>query len=325
MKAKLKTKLMLTSLALLMAIPVTAGCQAQNEPQVTAPAIGALSSTMVPNMDLDVYVYVNQESPTTVPAGMVKAPIDVEVESLAIWGVSTESAFAFGGALTLTSASQAGKIHAQIAPRSDVWANLSNRTIYLVYGSGTAAESLRKAITSNDFKRYDDSQGLSAVAALPDGDTTRLAGVAIVKPSKTLISHLSRDADSEGLEMVNTILSLTRLDVIAAGLYAPGQIDIAKLASTMENKGDITQLDLGILVLLKSGLPGFIVEPAVKKFLAEAEFREATSGDLTLYQRSLDTDGGQTIPVLVRVDGNRVFGALSGKESYARTLLTSVK
>jgi len=325
MSVKLRIKLLLISLALLMAVPVTAGCQAQEEPQVTMPAIGTLSSTMVPDMDLDIYVYVNQESPTTVPAGMVNAPIDIEAKSLAIWGVSTDSDFAFGGALSLTSASQADKIHAQLAPRSDVWANLSGSTIYLVYGSGAAAESLRKAITGNDFKRYDDSKGLSAVASLPDGDTTRLAGIAVVKPSKTLISYLSREADSEGLEMLNTILNLTRLEVIAAGLYAPGQIYIAGLASTIEKNGDITHLDPGILVLLKSGLPGFIVAPGAKKFLTKAEFREVTSGDLTLYQRSIDTDGGQTIPVLVRVDGNRIFGALSGKESYARTLLTSVK
>lgn len=325
MKTKPKTKLLIIALALVMAIPITTGCQAQEEPQPSAPATGALSSTLVPNMDLDVYVYIKQDRPTTLPADMINAPIDIDVESLAIWGVSTEDDFAFGGALTLTDASLAAKIYSQIKPQAETWTKLSGSTIYyLVQGSGTAAESLKRAIANNDFKYYDDSKGLRAVATLPNGGTTKLAGVAVAKPSKALISYIAKGGDTEGLGMVNTMLTIARLEVIAVGLYSPEHIDVAKLAIAMEREGAIARLDLGILVLLKSGLPGFVVEPAVKKFLTEAEFTETSLGELSLYQRSFDTQGGQAIPVLVRIEGNRVFAAVSGKESYAQTLITSI-
>jgi hypothetical protein len=325
MKIKAKTKLLMIALALVMAIPIaTVGCQEREEPQVKAPPAGALSSTLVPNMDLDVYLYIKQGSPTTLPAEMINAPLDIDVEALAIWGVSNEDDFAFGGALALTSASQATKVYSQIKPRSDVWSKLSGSTIFVVQGSGTAAESLKQAISNNDFKYYDDSKGLKAVATLPGGGTNKLAGVAVARPSKALISYIARGGDAEGLGMVNTMLTLVRLEVIAAGLYSPGQIDVARVAIAMEREGGIPNLDLGILVLLKSGLPGFVVEPAVKKFLSEAEFTERSLGELTLYQGSFDTGQGQAIPVLVRIEGNYVFAAISGKESYAQTLITSI-
>jgi len=313
------------ALALVMAIPIaTVGCQEGEEPQVKAPPAGALSSTLVPNMDLDVYGYIKQDRPTTLPAEMINAPLDIDVEALAIWGVSTEDDFAFGGALALTDASLAAKVHSQIKPEAETWTKLSGSIIYLVLGSGTAAESLKRAITNNDFKYYDDSKGLKAVATLPDGGTTKLAGVVVAKPSKALISYIAKGRDTEGLGMVNTILAIARLDVIAAGLYSPEQIDVAGLAIAMQRGGGISHLDLGILVLLKSGLPGFVVEPAVEKILTEAEFTKKSLGELTLYQGSFDTQGGQAIPVLVRIEGNHVFAAVSGKESYAQTLITSI-
>lgn len=323
MKDKSKTKLLIIGLALTMAISISVvGCQEKEEPRAKAPSAEALSSTLVPNMDLDVYVYLKQDSPTTLPAEMINAPLDIDVESLAIWGVITEDDFAFGGALTLTSAAQADKVHSQITPQAETWTKLSGSTIYLVQGSGTAAESLKRAISNNDFKYYDDIKALEAVDKLPGGGTTRLAGVAVARPTKALFSYIARGG--EGMGMVNTIMTLARLEVIAAGVYSPGPIDVARVATVMEREGGIPNLDLGILVLLKSGLPGFIVEPAVKKLLTEADFTERSLGELTLYQGSFDTGEGEPIPVLVRIEGNHVFAAISGKEAYAQTLITSI-
>ena len=321
----IKTKLLIVFLALVMAIPLASlGCQEAEKPPTETPAVGNLSSTLVPNMNLDIYVYIKQERPTNLPSEMINASVDIDVDSLAIWGVSTDDDFAFGGAIILADASQAAKVHSQIKDGKETWTKLSGNIIYLVQGSSTAAESLKSAITSNDFKYYDDEKGLRAVSALPDSGTTRLAGVAIAKPSKTLINYFTRASDTEGLKMVNTIVSIGRLDVAAAGLYAPGQIDVKRLARVMESGSDISSLDLGILVLLPSGLPGFIVEPAIKKLLTESEFSERSLDGLTLYHRSFDTKGGGTITTLVRINGNRVYGVISGSPSYAKTLITGI-
>jgi len=275
-------------------------------------------------MNLDIYVYIKQDRPTNLPSEIIDTPVDIDIDSLAIWGVSTEDDFAFGGAIILSEASQAAKVHSLIQAGKDTWTRLSGNIIYLVQGSSTAAESLKRAITSNDFKYYDDEKGLRAVSTLPDGGTTRLAGVAVARPSKPLIDFLARASDTEGLEMVNTIVSIGRLDVVAAGLYAPGQIDVKRLARMIDSGGDISTLDLGILVSVQSGLPGFIVEPAIKKLLTESEFAERSLDGLILYHRSFDSEGGGAVTALVRIDGNRVYGVISGSQSYAKTLITSI-
>ena len=67
------------------------------------------------------------------------------------------------------------------------------------------------------------------------------------------------------------MLKLVDLKVLAAGLYSPQQIDIARIAAAMESSGNISNLDVCLLILVKSGLPGFLVKPAVGKFLAGQE------------------------------------------------------
>ncbi|MFC2002954.1 hypothetical protein ACFLV4_03295 [Chloroflexota bacterium] len=325
MNTKLNTKLLVIILVLVIAIPIIpVGCQEQEELPVTSPATKALSSTLVPNMELDVYIYIKQDNPTTLPAAIINAPLDVDVESLAIWGVHAEGDLTFGAGLTLTSNSDAAKVYTQIPSSEVIWTALSGNTIYAVQGSGTAAELLKAVISNHDFKYYDDSEALKALAKLPTGSTTKLAGLVVAKPSKELISYITKDSDTESLRMVNMILNMAGLEVIAGGLYSPRQIDVAEIADAMKSNGSILNLDLGILILAKSGLPGFVMEPIVKKVLTESEFTERILGEFTLYQLSLATDGGQAVPVLVRIEGNHVFAAISGQESYTETLITGV-
>ena len=112
--------------------------------------------------------------------------------------------------------------------------------------------------------------------------------------------------------------------MIAVGLYSPHQIDAAGIVDVIESGGSISDLDLGMLGLAKSGLPGFIVEPAIKKFLTESEFTAVSFGEFTLYKRSLQIDDSGAITALVWVKGNRAFAAVAGQESYAEVLISSM-
>ena len=324
MKAKSATKLLIPFLILQVVTPIIGvGCQEAERQPPTESAQGKFLSALVPNTPLDLYIYSKQDSPTRIPVEMVGASSDISVDSLAVWGVPAEDNFAFGMGITLTSASDASELYGEITLEKDGWKTLSGNTIYLVYGSGAAAESLKAAISNNDFKPYDDNECLKAVATLPGGGETKLAVIALTKPSKALIGFMTQDADPEALGMIDMILKLVNLKVIAAGLYSPRQIDIAEIAEVMENNGSIAELDLGLLILVKSGLPGFLLKPAIEKFLEESEFTETNLGELTLYRGSWNTDG-DSIRVLIRIEGNYVFAAVSGQESYAETLITSV-
>ncbi len=317
--------LVLTSLlCMLIVIPVLGvGCATEETPSLAPASRLDLSATLVPNVGLDIYVYMKQADPTTVPKDMAGTPVDVVAESLALWGVATKNELVLSGGLMLTSAADAAGIHSAILSQANLWTRLSDRTIYFVYGSGSVAEMLKSAITRNDFKKYDDQQALSEVAMLPDGGTTRLAGVGIVRPGKELTGLITSNIDPEALGMVNTLLKWASLQVITVGLYAPQPIDAAVIAREIA-AGSILKSELGILASVKSGLPDLIVSPIVKRVLDGAGYPETKVGELALYKGTVDAGDGLTIPVMFRIDGNRIFAAMAGKESYAQSLLTSV-
>jgi len=308
---------------LIMTPIIAAGCQ-EEVVQPSATLIQSkLSQTLVPNMNLDLYVYTKQDNPTTVPTNILGTPLDVNVESLALWGVPTEGAFILGGGLTFTRVADTAEIHAQITPQAETWTKLSDRTIYFVLGSGTVAETMKAAISENNFKKYDNQDALLEVGLLPDGGTTTLAVLGIVIPSETLSGLLTEYISPDYSSIVNTLMAQAQLQVVAVGLYAPEQIDIAEVTQKIEGN-NIWEVDLGILALIKSGLPGFIVSPIVKNILVNAGYVETTVGELVIYKDYLDTDNGETIAVLISIEGNRIYIALSGQEAYAQTLIADI-
>ena len=245
------------------------------------------------------------------------------VESLALWGIPSGVDFIFGSGLIFENAADAAEIYNLIPSKSETWKKLSNHTIYFVQGSGTVAETLKTAISKNDFKYYDDQEALSEVTLLPDGGTTKLAAVCIVKPSKTLIKILVQNTEPGYSSMLNMLFTWGKLQVITAGLYAPQQIDVGDIAQQME-RGSKWESNFGILASVKSGLPGFLVSPIVTKLLKDAGYASVNLGESTLYDVSFDVGNGEVIPVLLRIEGNRIFAATSGQKSYAEKLITSV-
>jgi hypothetical protein len=305
---------------LLTVLSIVTGCGEEITETPAHPSRVDLSLTRVPNIDLDLYIYVEQENPTTVSRDILGTPFDIAVDSLAVWGVATEDEFTVSGGLLLSSTTDAQRIYDRIEEEAGTWTTLSGRTIYFVLGTGYAAENFKAAITNNDFKNYDDQKALLEVGMLPDSGTTKRAAVCIIRPSETLVRYIAENTDAETGDMINSIYKQGRLQTIAAGLYAPGQIDIAELIRKVES-GDIWESDLGIIVLLKSGWPGFIVSPVVNKVLENEGYMREELGELRIYRGQIDPGIGRDIPFIIRVAGNRVFAVASLRESYAQTLI----
>lgn len=308
---------------LLLALPV-AGAGCDRGAPAPSPAAGALARTLVPDLPLDIYLYLKQEQPTLLPAGTLGLPADLSVVSLAVWGVAQEDDFGYGYGLTLSSTQQASEVYQRAASGLEGWTRLAGNIIYFVPGSGAVAQSLRRAIEADDFKPYDDAEGLEAAAALP-ATGGKIAVLALAKPSPQLVGVLTRDVDEGGRGLIELVLRLVNLKVVAASLYAPGQIDVAGLIADFEAGGITADRDLGVLAMVRSGLPGLAVKPAVAKILDEQGFQRTGAGGANLYRRSWATGAGGNTYVIVRVEGNRVFIAVSGRESYAETLISAVK
>jgi hypothetical protein len=315
-------KMVMLTVTLALTLGLSSCIPIYHAPQPTPSYSSVLSSIQVPNTPLDVYLYAKQDKPTVIPADMTGAPWDIEVESLALWGVPADDGFALGMGLTLTTTDSASKLYAAINFEKYGWKMLSGSTMYFVYGSGTAAETLKRAIANHDFKYYDDTECLKAVADLPNSGIISPTAIAIVKPSKALIDFIAKYVDPRYFDQVNAMLKQSNLKLIAVGLYSPSYIDIAKIVEILEG-GGISSLNLGLLLSAESNYPGFLVEPAVKKFLTDSGFTEMSFAESTIYRTSLDRYIGEAIPALVWINGNRVFAAVAGQESYAQSLISS--
>jgi len=294
-------------LLILISTPIiTVGCQEEiTQPPATSTQ-REFSTTLVPNINIDMYVYIKQDNPTIVPKDLISTQFNAVAESLALWVIPTEDTFILGGGLTFVSVADATEIHSQIPNQAEIWTKLSDRTIYFVQGSGVVAEILKAAISKNDFKYYDDQDALREVTLLPDGGTTILAAIGIAIPSETLTQLLANNINPEYSAVVNTLLTYARLQVVTIGLYAPQQIDVAEIAQRVRND------------------PGLLVSPIIKIILDNAGYIETTSDGITYYEGSFDAGNTEIIPVLVRIEGNRIFVAVSGKEAYTKMLITSV-
>jgi hypothetical protein len=82
--------------------------------------------------------------------------------------------------------------------------------------------------------------------------------------------------------------------------------------------------DAGILLIVRSGLPSLIVQPAMESILTEQGFTQINSDELTLYKGSVNTDSVESVYVMVRIQDSDMFIASSGQEIYTESLIKSV-
>ncbi len=321
--ARIRTGIPIIALALCLALAMTgASCMMVGRP-ATPPAPSELDTTMVPNTPLDVYLYARQEKPTLFPADRLGIKKDVNVVSVAVWGAETGDDFAIGIAAALSDENDASRLYDEIKLTSEGWKKLSGRTIYMVQGNNGAGQALKTAINNNDFKKYDDTECLNIAGTLPGGDGPRPLAIALAKPGKALLNYVNREktVDPTSLDLM---LKVVDLKAVGVGLYSPHPLDVATLVKAAE-KRDIRAIDLGVVLAARSGRPGVLVGPTVKKYLTENGFQEKSLGELHLLEGELDAGNGQKLTVFVRTDNDYVFAATAGKDAYAEDLIKSIR
>jgi hypothetical protein len=324
MRIKLAKKLFVSTLAVLILFPVlVVGCFGEVG-QLPGSSTDKLSAILVPDTNLELYIYAKQERSTIIPAEIINMPHDIKVDSLAIWGLPSDEDLVFGAGLTFATADDASEIYAGVVSEKDSWKILRDNKIYVVRGSGVAAESLKSAILNNDFKYYDNANVLEAITMLPREGRTKMIALAVAKPSKQVLDFAEGYIGNENFEQISDILKLLNPDVVIGGIYSPHQINVAKAVEVFQKGVGVSTLDVGILVLVKSTLPGFVVSPVAKNLLVDRGFTEEKFSEFSVYQGVWVAPDNSKISILARIENNQIFVAVSGQEAYAQTLITSI-
>jgi len=320
-----RTISLVVMLATVIIFPLSAaGCEGEIEQFQGLSPSSEFSVLAVPNVDLDVYIYAKQKNLTTIPADIINMPHDISVESVAIWGVPGDRDLIIGVGLTFKNENTANEVYKYVEVDPTIWKLLRGTNLYVVNGTGVAATKLINAIKANDFKNYDNSKLIEAANMLPKSVRAKLISIALAKPSKQLVNFLGDNINQLNLNQINEILNSANLEIFIAGLYSPNDINISRAVQVAQGKGNLADLNLGLLVALKSGFPGFIVEPRIKNILSEQGLTEAQVGEFKVYKGYWANPYVPSIPVYARVEGNYVFLAISGQETYAETLITSI-
>ncbi len=306
-----------------VAVLLLAGCQTGTQ-KLSGNAVNEMVSVLlVPDTDLNLYLYARQDRPTTVPADLMGLDYDLDVESMAIWGSSDDSQEAMAVAVTLVTDGEAEKVYNEIVAGPSTWKLLRGKKLYLVQGDGDAADSLREAIEANRFSYFKDEEVLDVVSALPNGERTRLVTISVLKNDPILLDSLLQDRSDVDVAGINQLMESARVNLVVGGLYTPNRINIAR-ASELIRSEDLAALDAGILLLVKSDLPGFVVGPIVSNYLTSYGFNQYNVGDVTLYKGRGVGIGGDELQTIVRIENNFLFASMSGQESYAETLIMSI-
>jgi hypothetical protein len=282
-----------------------------------------LEATLVPDVDLDVYIYIKQSTGTTVPSSLIGLPVDIQIESLSIWGVIDNNVYSIGGVLNFPDANQAAILYSQLPQHSHIWTKLVGSRLYIVQGSGLPTESLKNSINKNDFIFYNDRKALAQVAVLPFSCNIQPVVICIIKPRQASIEILKQYANAKTVNTIQSIFNWAKPKFIIIGLYSPGVIDLADLDRSINAK-TISYTDLCLVASVNSIFPGFMVSPMAVKLLQNECFTKIICGNLTEYQTSINIGRGQSIPALLNVVGNRVFATVSGNEPYSQTLMNNI-
>lgn len=317
-----KLLLILTTSIMILGIPLlSTGC-AENTSGTTATELAA---TMVPTANLDVYIYANQQAPTVIPKSLTGADADISVQSLAIWGIANnDTQYTIGGALTFTNSTDASAVFAQIPHSTNIYTKLSDRTIYFLQGSGASAQTIKSAIDNNNFKPYDNKEALSEVSKLPSGGTTNPGLICIIKPDPAAVNLVKQYLGQNTADTVNSVFSDAKPGIIVLGVFGSQPLNLADMVQSVSDN-TIWNMDLGVVVSIKSIYPGFIFSPIAGHVISNQGFPEVKIGGLTAYKDSVNLGNGKTIPIYLNVSGNNVYVTASGNDSYAQTLLTDIK
>jgi len=300
------------------------GCQNDMEQFENLLPSSEFSVLSVPDVDMGLYIYAKQRYPTAIPADIINMKHDITVESLAVWGMQGERNMVAGMGLTFEDAVTATDVYDSVKYDSTLWTLLRGSNLYVVKGDDPVAESLKTAITDNKFVRYDNSKLEEAANMLPKSVRAKLIAIALAEPSPQLMKFIGENIKEVNLDQVNHIIRAANLELFIAGLYSPNGINIAKAMEISRGGENLADLNMGLLIALKSGFPGIIIEPRMKSILVEQGLAEGKSGEYTVYKGYWSTPGINKIPVYARVEQNYLFLAISGQEEYGETLITSI-
>lgn len=284
-----------------------------------------IETARIPNVEIAGYLYVNADSPISLPisgfdAGSgngseaVLTQLDLNRATVII-GPSIDS---FGGTFDFQTEQQAEEALRvfQIDPEDEEsWGEVSSNRLSMVHGVEPWVQSVRNAFGSDSLILLTEHESLrwDILTNLPENPPSRPIAAGIMSLDEGFPSLLTERIDFDLVGM-DTAFGLVRVDTIGFGLYADSPIEVP-------DRFGLDFLDdagYGVLLVSRSSYSGFVVAFMLGVVAGQTGMETIDIGNTNARYRSVEG-----IHLILKNKGNLVFAALAANRQSAENLILS--
>ncbi|MBI4289456.1 MAG: hypothetical protein HY671_13650 [Chloroflexi bacterium] len=298
---------------IVLAVLLLAACSGPKAQVAQLPE--GLASAMVPDMPLDGYLFARQSQPITVPGAFAGLPFDPAIQSVEAWLVPSDSTEAVGAVVTLAAQRDAEALLAMFPRRDDLWTQLAGSNIFLVWGSGSGADNLKKAIQARQFVSFGeaDKNAWEMLQRLPGPPATKPLAVAFVRMEDRVIRFFQKNSRGNSDQGMASALQLSKVKIAAAAFYSNKPLQAADLLSP----AGLKDAGIGGIVIAKSSYPGFVISAALGPAASRLNVQKTEVDGRTAYYAAAGAPNGGKVHIYFGNSGSYVYA--EGSADLART------
>lgn len=303
MKLICKKSSLLLVIASLILIILTLACTAPKVQEAQLPQ--GLGSAMAPDMPLDAYLYIRQSQPTVIPGLFLGLLSDAAIQTIEAWAVPSDSDESVGVVITFVAQKDAEAIFKLIPNQTDLWKMQSGTDIFLVWGTGSGADGLKKVAETRQFVPLSKSNqdGLDLIGRLPGPPAVKPLAVGFIRMEDRLISFLEKKSPVGSNESSVSALKQAKIKMAVAALYTNRDLAVADFLSPASLK----DAGIGGILVAKSSYPGFVISPALGQAASMLNLEKTEVSGKTAYYRAVDGPDGQKIHVYLNNSGQYIY------------------
>ena len=318
-------KLIPAPLLLSLVVVVLVGCEQKIEPGTPLLPPG-FDDGYLPDVDLDGYVYVNQQKSLRLsmewfygeaiasPSALgTQATSEADVERVTVMmGPSVDN---FGVVVEFSLEEGANTASRLLQENADVWSSQRDKSLSLVRGEGVWPQSLKEAMDGNRRVALGDRypKVWELLSILPENPPTPPIAAGFLRIEKSILEAIGTKGNI-GLGNASQVIGLMKARNIAFAVYAENPVHIPeKVDETF-----FEELRIGAVFVSQSGYPGFIVSTALNFLGGRAGLAKTTIGDTSVRYMTI-----QDIHLFVKNQESIIYAALAPDKAQAEALMLS--
>lgn len=303
-------------LLLLLGLMLASGCMGP-KPRLAVPLPEGFASALVPNLPLDGYFYARQPQLTALPFELRGLPLKgITIQSVALWLVPSGAAETIGVGLALPTAQVAEAVFGAIPPLPDLWKQLSDTNLFIVWGRGDGAEQLRKTIEARNFVPLAQAapDAWDLVQFLPGAAATKPWAVGFLRAEDRLFAFLQKFGPAADPRAA-TALNMAGIKIAVGALYANRVLQAADFVSPAA----LWEAGVGGILVARSAYPEMVISTALGTLASRFSLEKTSLEGKTVFYRAVPR-GGEKAHFLISNSGSYIYVSAAAELARSQQL-----